>query len=204
VRRTLLEALLVALTGLLVALAANALSPRGIRISRNYFPTAPVAPQAAVAATTNAMAAGTNAASIGTAKVIERLKAKGLEHILTAEAAAFYRDPGYQVGTILFIDARDDAHYQAGHIPGAHQLFYYRPENHLPVVLPLTQIAGKIVIYCNGGDCEDSEFTALLLREAGVAPDKLRVYVGGFMEWKTNNLPVEVGQRMSGNIVNAN
>jgi rhodanese-related sulfurtransferase len=209
VRRTLREAILVAVVGALVALAANALSPRGLKLSRNYFPPAPVAGPGAPA-TTNSLSAsntlvhpGTNAPA-STAAIIERLRSKGLEHLATTEAAALFRDPGYQVGTILFVDARDDALYEAGHIPGAYQLDYYRPEQDLPIVLPLTQVAQRIVIYCSGGDCEDSEFTALLLRNAGVTPEKIRVYLGGFTEWRTNNLPVELGQRMSGNIINAN
>lgn len=213
-QKTLLEALAILVAGFLLAALANTLSPMGLKISRNYFPSGAVTSRTNTPSSPGAMApgptntAGTNlapqAASTNTSAAIERLQSKGLQHLLTPEAAALYRDPAYQSGTIIFLDARDDADYEAGHIPGAYQLFHYRPEKYLPVVLPISQVAQKIIVYCNGGDCEDSEFAAIMLRDAGVPPDKLRVYLGGFTEWQTNNLPVEIGPRMSGNITNAN
>ncbi|HWH72296.1 MAG TPA: rhodanese-like domain-containing protein, partial [Candidatus Sulfotelmatobacter sp.] len=57
-----------------------------------------------------------------------------------------------------------------------------------------------IVVYCNGGNCEDSELAATMLRDAGIPKDKLLVYGGGMTEWTTNGLPVELGQRKSGNL----
>ena len=56
---------------------------------------------------------------------------------------------------------------------------------------------------CNGGTCEDSEFAALSLRDAGVPSNKLFVYIGGFAEWVTNGLPVELGPRKSGRLQEA-
>lgn len=57
-------------------------------------------------------------------------------------------------------------------------------------------------MYCDGGDCEDSEFAAVTLREIGVPNAKLSIYTGGFTEWSTNGLPFEVGARKSGNLRN--
>lgn len=196
-----MEALAVAIIAAALSLVANAVSPLGLKLSRNYFPrNTPVDPAGTNTNALPALAASTNSEAV----LLERLRAKGLAPVQKAEVLALYNDPEYQAGMVLFIDARDDAAFEAGHIPGAHQLDYYRPEKHLPTVLPLTQIAREIVLYCNGGDCEDSEFAAGLLRDAGVSPEKIKVYVGGFTEWKTNNLPVEMGPRMSGNIINAN
>lgn len=100
----------------------------------------------------------------------------------------------------MFLDARDEAHYQAGHIPGAHLFDHYRAPNYLPTVLPVCLVAETILVYCNGGDCEDSEFAAVTLREVGVPGDKLGVLVGGFQQWETNGLPVELGVRNSGQL----
>jgi 3-mercaptopyruvate sulfurtransferase SseA len=55
------------------------------------------------------------------------------------------------------------------------------------------------VIYCNGGTCEDSEYVATLLMSA-IPKEKLLVYGGGWTEWTTNSMPVEIGPRNSGNI----
>ena len=70
----------------------------------------------------------------------------------------------------------------------------------MPTVLPLCLNAQKIVVYCTGGACEDSEFAALMLRDSGVPAENLYVYIGGMAEWTTNALPVEAGPRGSGQV----
>jgi 3-mercaptopyruvate sulfurtransferase SseA len=58
--------------------------------------------------------------------------------------------------------------------------------------------ADQVVVYCTGGDCEDAEYTALLLRDTGVSIQKIFVYGGGFDEWSASQLPLEQGARDSG------
>ncbi len=100
------------------------------------------------------------------------------------------RSPG---GKVLFIDARDTDEYRAGHIPGADEFDPYHPEKRIGSVLPRCAAAVQIVVYCTGGDCEDSQSAAILLRDAGTPNAKLFVYVGGITEWKANALPVDSG-----------
>jgi rhodanese-related sulfurtransferase len=57
------------------------------------------------------------------------------------------------------------------------------------------------VVYCNGGECEDSEFAAIMLRDAGVPREMLFVFAGGIVEWKAAGLPVETGPRGSGQLL---
>ena len=109
-------------------------------------------------------------------------------------------DPRTQRQLIVFIDARDTQTYEKGHIPGAYPFDPYHPEQQLAAVLPVCQTAEKVVVYCNGGDCEDSQFAAVTLRDAGIPNEKLTVFPGGMAEWTTNRWPVEVGQRNSQNI----
>ena len=199
-RATVLEALIVVLLGLAFALAANALSPRGLKLARNYFPgaTRPLAPTF-VATNTPRIATGTHAPlppSLG--DITARLRAKGLQTVASNQVLQLFRDPRYEQELVVFIDARNDQEYQEGHIPGAYQLDHYRVENYLGTVLPVCQTAEEIVVYCLGGDCEDSEFAALTLSQAGIPKTKLFVYGGGFTEWKTHGLPIEVGERKSG------
>ena len=113
------------------------------------------------------------------------------------EVEELIHDPRYEQGLVLLIDARDDSHYQAGHIPGAWQFDHYHPEQYIPSILPACLNAQKVVVYCNGGQCEDSEFSAVMLREAGVPSDNLFVYPGGITEWKASGQPVEIGSRGS-------
>jgi rhodanese-related sulfurtransferase len=114
------------------------------------------------------------------------------------QAAQLFLDPRREQGLIVFIDARDDEHFQEGHIPGAYQLDYYHAENYLGTVLPVCQLAQQIIVYCNGGECEASEHTAEFLRDAQVPADKLYVYAGGITAWNAKHRPVELGARNSG------
>jgi len=200
--RVLLEALVVAAIGLAVALLANLVSPRGLSLTRNYFPSSGTTHgniDGTANSTVNAAVPATNGAGQSAREIVAaRLKEKGLQPIDGREATQLFRDPQYELESIVFIDARDDRHYQEGHIPGAYQFDRYYPEKHLPGVLPACLNARNIVVYCTGGNCEDSEFAALTLKEAGVPGEHLSVYVGGMTEWAASGWPVEVGERKSG------
>lgn len=190
-----LEAVCVLAGGLLVALLANFVSPKGLQLGRDYFLKAIVPPVPALAQiTTPATApAETNA-------VFLRLRARGLQPLNFAAVFALFQDPKRGREQIVFVDVRNDALYQAGHVPGAYQLDYYRLEPYLPAVLSACGAAEKIVVYCTGGDCEDSELAAVLLGQAGVPRERIFVYPGGFTEWSAQGLPLELGARLSGEL----
>jgi rhodanese-related sulfurtransferase len=132
------------------------------------------------------------------------MKEKGLQVMDGSQTAQLFHNPRFQSNLIVFIDARDEEHYRQGHIPGAYEFDPYHPEKYFDTVLPVCQKAEQIVVYCNGGDCDDSESAALLLRDVGIPNQKLFVYGGGITEWTTNSLPVETGARNSGNLRNMN
>jgi rhodanese-related sulfurtransferase len=195
VKRVLLEALLVAAVGAVIAFAANALSPRGLKLTQDYFHGETLPLPRAKTDPINPVATGANSAAD---PVVTRLKEKGLQVVNGDQAAELFRDPLYQQGAIIFIDARNDEHYQGGHIPGAYQFDNYHPENYMGTVFPLCQSAQKIIIYCTGGNCEDSQFAALTLRDAQIPGEKLFVYTGGITEWTNRGNAVELGERNSG------
>jgi rhodanese-related sulfurtransferase len=199
VKSLFLEGLAVALIGLGLAFAANALSPRGLQLSRDYFPTDTQVRSGSGSPTSSAAGSVSNAPS-SAELLAQKLKALGVRYIGSNEVVALFHDPRAAADVVTFIDARNEEHYSQGHIPGAFLLDYYRPQDHLVAVLPAAQAAEAVVVYCNGGSCEDSQLTTLLLNDAGVPPDKLQIYLGGFAEWETNGLPVEVGERRSGQL----
>ena len=199
-KRVLTEALLVSALGLALALVANWVSPRGLSFTRNYFPASGKERIPATSSVT-AAAQNTNSASHASFETVAaRLREKGLQPIDGEEALRLFRDPQYEQELIVFVDARDDRHYQEGHIPGAHQFDRYYPEKYLGAVLPACLNAMKVAVYCTGGECEDSEFAALALKDAGVPQERLFVYVEGITEWTAKGLPVEAGERKSGNL----
>ena len=192
-KAVLLEALLVSVGAAALGLLANQVSPRGLALGRDYFPSDRLVAGPAVSGTNMPMATGPERAAA-------RIRQLGLQVIDRAEAIRLFDDPRRQAGLIVFVDARDDAHYQAGHVPGAFQFDHYRPERYLPELLPACLVAEQIVVYCTGGDCEDSEFAAVALSRAGVPMQRLAIYLGGFTDWSTNRLPVELGPRNSGQL----
>lgn len=117
-----------------------------------------------------------------------------------AEVRVLHADPRFGFDQIVFLDDRDHD-YAEGHVPGAFQFFHYRAPEFLPALMPVLMSAEKIVVYCTGGNCEDSEFAALMLAEIGIPKEKLAVFVGGIKEWKAAGLKVETGARKSGVLV---
>ena len=192
--RTLVEALLIAASGLGLGLAGNAASPAGLRIDRDYFPRG--APTAATAPPTPAPTEP-SAADVE-AEALARLAEHGLTGIRFDEAKALFEDPLYKAGALLFVDARHDEDYAAGHVPGALQFDHYHAERYLDAVIAAAPGTSRIVIYCNGGHCEDSEFAATTLKDFVPDASRLCVYVGGIEEWRARGMPVETGERFSG------
>lgn len=200
--RLLAEGALVGMAGLVFGLTANFVSPKGLALGRDYFPGGGHLPGPGHSIS-NALPSQSNtnqnSLSNEVAQAVARLKEKGLQSVNDQRAAELHADPGYALQRIVFIDARDDKHYEQGHIPGAFQFDHYRADNYFPTVLPVCLTAETIVVYCNGGNCEDSEFAAVTLHQAGVPKEKLFVYVGGMTEWERKGRPVELASRGSGN-----
>jgi rhodanese-related sulfurtransferase len=196
----LLEAVAVTLVGLLLALAANRVSPRGLVLSRDYFPPAVAhrLPQA-----TDTAAANLIAPVAAADPVFARLAARGLQPVDFVGTRELFEDPRHAQELVVFVDARNDAAFAAGHIPGAYPFDRYYPERYFPTVLPVCDTAEVVVVYCTGGDCEDSEFAARALIEAGVAAERLRVFVAGIEEWRRRGMPIELGPRGSGELRHA-
>ena len=196
-KRLLLEASAVLLSGAVLALAANALSPRGLSLTRNYFPLDAVPSQGALTRT-NALS-GTQAGSVPQ-ELANRAREAGVNLLSQAETVQLFQEAQKTPNVVVFVDARSTEVYQAGHIPGAYQLDYYHKEDYLPEVLPACMAARQVVVYCAGGSCEDSLLTASVLLAPVISKEKLAVYAGGYTEWTNEHLAVEIGPRSSGRI----
>jgi rhodanese-related sulfurtransferase len=197
VKNVLLEALLVGVAAALLAFAANAVSNRGLALTRNYFDTG-----IHNGGDAHSPAGGTNATA-QSGSPLELLAAQGIRLADSNQVIASFHDPRFEQGLVAFIDARKDEEYQSGHIPGAWQFNHIYPEKYMGAVLPACQVAQEVVVYCNGGNCEFSAFAAAFLASAGVPKEKLSVYAGGITEWTTNGMPVELGERKSGRLAGA-
>jgi rhodanese-related sulfurtransferase len=201
VKEILIEGLLVATAGAVFAFAANWLAcnltrhasmPMGLELTRNYFPAG---------GSTNATPKITTASTNIQSNLEAQLRAEGLHLADSNLVARLFHDPRVQQDLVVFIDARDNEEFQQGHIPGAYLFNHYHPETYLPTVWPACRTAQQIVVYCNGGNCDESILAARLLRDLPqIGGEKLFVYAGGITEWATNGWPVELGERKSGNM----
>jgi rhodanese-related sulfurtransferase len=209
VRRTLLEFLIIVVAGLGIGLAANALSPHRLSLTHNFFPAlGPLSSRPTNARThpdsgpTSRTSSGpTSAPAAEREAVIAQIKQLGFQVLEYDDMNALYEDPLYRVGVYAIVDARSKESYQDGHIPGAYHLDRFEPEKDMPKVLEACKTAEKVVVYCHGGDCDESKWTAIDLSMAGVPSFKLTIYIGGITEWQEKGGPIERGDRNSGDIV---
>jgi rhodanese-related sulfurtransferase len=96
----------------------------------------------------------------------------------------------------LFLDARRSSVYADGHIAGARSFPVWESDiaDRVKAFFDegLDQNA-PIVIYCSGGDCEDSHMLAEKLYMVGF--NALFVYKDGFPGWQKRGLPVTKGAK---------
>lgn len=93
-------------------------------------------------------------------------------------------------GGILFVDARDDAYYIAGHIQGALKNAFL-----MELIFSIEAIQEKnapLVVYCGDPGCGDSEDLAYDLQDSGF--NKLYVFKGGWLEWSKAEYPSEMDE----------
>lgn len=109
------------------------------------------------------------------------------------EVREVYLDDRTQYGLNVFVDARADGPFEAGHIPGAVQCDYYRLDFYIDSVLARAAGAEKVIVYCNGGDCEDSLHVCGELLNYEIPWHSIYLFKGGWEAWKETELPVETG-----------
>ncbi|MBK6407093.1 MAG: rhodanese-like domain-containing protein [Holophagales bacterium] len=99
---------------------------------------------------------------------------------ITGEAAAWLHARG-----ALFLDARRSKDFAEGHVAGARSFPVWESEVVRERVGELVAQGRDpslpVVLYCSGGDCEDSHMLAQTLFGAGF--ENLLVYRDGFPDW---------------------
>jgi len=98
---------------------------------------------------------------------------------------------------IPFLDARRSADFADGHVKGAWSVPVWEAEADTRI----TEFEARanpgmkqpLVIYCSGGDCEDSRLLANKLVALGYR--NLLLYPGGYPDWMAQSRPVEKGAR---------
>jgi rhodanese-related sulfurtransferase len=88
----------------------------------------------------------------------------------------------------LLVDARSPELYAAGHIEGAVSLPLITVDSALDDFLAEFDKDRVMIVYCSGFGCPDSFDLGVFLIEAGYTD--VRVFEGGFPEWRDRGLPV--------------
>lgn len=94
----------------------------------------------------------------------------------------------------VFLDARRTSVYNEGHIQGARNMAVWEADVDNKVFAlfdELTDQQQPIVVYCTGGNCEDSHMLAQKLW--GIGYENVLVYTDGFPGWQSINGPVTRG-----------
>ncbi len=178
----------IVLIGSIAGLGFNGVRGKGgLKLTRSYFATiAPVADGSAEDSPGDA----SGQAESDTKSGIDN----PLPNVTLDEMVDFYLSEDYGLGTVLFVDARDDAHFAEAHIPGALHIDRYDSDQYFDKVRDAILVADKIVVYCGGGECEDSIYLASeLVMDRDIDRDKVLVFEGGIAEWLDDGLEVEEG-----------
>lgn len=177
---TLLEAVVLCVVGVAVGFAMNAMRGRdSIDLHRDYHPKIKVHAGAEQPAEPSELDAAESPFQLMTLK----------------EVIEVWDDPRFQYEAYVIVDARSDDAYEAGHIPGAVQCDYYRIYDYLEQVVPRVLGAERVVVYCNGVDCDDSLLVCGKLIEVDVPWENIYLFKGGWEKWKQTDYPIETGRK---------
>ncbi len=202
--RTSFELLVLGLLGVGLGFGANAVRETGsIKLTKNYFdkgtPRPRAKPEGIAASTEGTSAVATAGASLpsppaSSAPSLKNGAAKHLQHdyqeITFDDVVGVLNDPQTAQGLNVFVDARKADLFHEGHIPGAIHCDPYEPQRSIETVLARANGVEKVIVYCGGGDCEDSIFLCRDLVEGGVPNETVYLYPGGWSEWTAKKMPV--------------
>ena len=100
----------------------------------------------------------------------------------------------YSRKTVPFLDARRTSVYRDGHIAGARPFSVWEADVDDKIKAYFaegTDQSAPIVVYCSGGNCEDSHMLAEKLYLVGF--DNVLIYKDGYPDWVNRGLPVTKG-----------
>ena len=161
-RKAIKEIIILVGISVILALAANFLSPKGIALvgqwdtSKGVITASPTGP--------------------------EEWKPEEINSVAQAKEI-------FDAGNVLFVDARSQDNYEDGHIPGAVSLQVGQFDEQIESFLSQNSPDTHIVTYCSGRTCEDSHNLARLLFDVGFT--HVSVFIDGFPGWEAQGFPIE-------------
>lgn len=202
--KTSIELLVLGLLGIAVSFGANAVRETGfIKLTKDYFDKGnpgnktkpdgvalPADDSSSVATPGASMQSGRPASSSLSGGGVSTHLQHGYQEISFDDVVGVLNDPQTAQGLNIIVDARKADLFNEGHIPGAIHCDPYEPQASIETVLARANGVEKVIVYCGGGDCEDSVFMCRELIEASVPNETIFVYPGGWSEWTAKRMPV--------------
>ncbi len=105
--------------------------------------------------------------------------------VISVDAAAEH----FKSGGVLFLDARAQDAYLAGHIPGALNVPPPEAGSALTIIRELSGSRSLLIVYCDGEGCRLGDQLASMLAELGVSG--VAVMPAGWEGWVAAGLPAE-------------
>jgi rhodanese-related sulfurtransferase len=112
----------------------------------------------------------------------------GIRMIALEEAEDLWR-----AGQTAVLDARAEEAFKRGHVPGARNVPAAGTGGTIPADLLGAARDRTLVVYCEGGDCLSSLILARRLHDEGFRD--IRVFGGGWEEWRKAGLPEATAER---------
>lgn len=103
-------------------------------------------------------------------------------------------DPDYDRWSYVFVDARSAKAFADGRIYGAIRCWQADLADCIELVLDPAMGADKVIVYCNGGKCDESKYMCRELAARGVPRESIYLYAGGWDDWIANEMPAEVDE----------
>lgn len=199
---TLVAMVVLVAVGSVLGLTSNALRKDGIKLSKSHFAKPKVTKPVETPAdpTDDSDPPEVNLAKVdepdgGTANPPPGDHPEHIFQVISLEEVAdLAHDPLYPGELCVFIDSRGDEAYEVGHIPYARQMNPYHSERYLPQILPEVLAAEKVVVYCEGGQCDDSIFACRELLDNGVSFESIYLFEGGMEAWEEADGPIDEGR----------
>lgn len=94
----------------------------------------------------------------------------------------------WDLGSALFLDAREPADYAAGHIGNALNLPAQSFSQHFGNIAPMLTIETPLILYCDGAECELSHRLRASLQQLGYTNTHL--LHNGWTAWRQAGLPI--------------
>lgn len=116
-------------------------------------------------------------------QVEKQAEQRGVRMVSPAVALELFRS-----GNVTFIDARPEAEFLNGHIPGAVSVPFGQLDEKIPQIMRLIDSGHVLVIYCSNRMCDDALLLAAEIKAMG--GDAL-LFIDGFDSWAKHGAEVE-------------